>query len=171
MISQTYVEVLLKLTEDNHSMNSVCEQFELLMTIIDDHPEWLTTLDTPVLNNNQKLSLLQEINLFDELFTRFLMTLIKNRHIRKIRAIYDEWLVKTRLKQKIAFIQLYTAEDLNQKQLDIIKKDIKPLFPDLEIEFNVHIDPSLIKGVRLYYQGESIERSARRELENMASSI
>nr|WIF88018.1 hypothetical protein QOL21_05930 [Acholeplasma laidlawii] len=43
--------------------------------------------------------------------------------------------------------------------------------PGLEIEFNQHIDSTLIEGVKMTYQGRSIERSLKKALDDMRTNI
>jgi len=171
MIRYTYVEILFDIAKNEKSIDHISEQFEVLMALIDQNPDWVTMLDTPVLSNDKKFSLLDQLGLFDETFKQFLKVLIRNRNVRMIEDIYNEWLVKTRLYKSIAFVQLYCSKKPTQKQLKTIKADIAPLFPDLTIEFNIHIDHTLISGVRLYYQGKSLERSMKKELLDMRDSL
>jgi ATP synthase F1 delta subunit len=171
MIYYSYVNILFKVAKNQGKIDQIGEQFEILMSIIDDYPEWIKLLDAPVLSFNQKKKKLKELNLFGALFTRFLLVLIRQGHVRELPKIYNEWVSRSSLDQKIAFIQLYAAKELTNKQLEIIKEDVKPMFGDLKVEFNIHIEPELISGVRLYYQGESIERSTRKELENLFGNL
>lgn len=171
MIFYTYVDVLFDIARKDGLIDAVNEQFEILMALIDRNPDWITTLDTPVLSNSRKLELMKQLNLFDETFTRFIMVLIKNRHVRLISDIYNEWIIRSRREQKIAHIQLYAASVPTSEQLQEIREEIQPLIPDLAIEFNIHIDSSLIQGVRLYYQGRSMERSLRRDLLDMKGAL
>jgi len=171
MIFYTYVDILFNIAKKDNQIDHINEQFAVLMTLIDSNPEWVTTLDTPVFNNEKKFELLKQLKLFDDTFLKFLLVLIRNRHVRLINDIYNEWLVKSRQEQRIAFIQLYSAKKPTKAILEGIREDIQPLMPDLKIEFNVHLDPTLIRGIRLYYQGRSLERSMKRELFDMANSL
>lgn len=171
MIEQRYIEVLFNTAVKLDLVDELNEQFEILMTILEENPSWLVILDTPTLRYKVKEQLIKELDVFNQLFVQYLMSLIRNHQISKLPMMYDEWLIKVRLKQKIAFVQLYSAKPLTKKQLAKIKEEIAPLFPDLSIEFNIHIDKSLIRGIRLTYQGRSIERSVKKEIEGLRNHI
>lgn len=172
MISaQIYAESLFRLAKKHEQFEDMNEQFEAFTVLVENHPDWLTILDTPTIRNKKKKALIEETEAFSPVFVHFLMVLVRNHHIRYYKDIYEYWIGRVRLQQKVAYVYLYTAKPLSKYRMDKIRKEIQPFLAGLQIEFNVQIDKSLLKGIRIVHQGRSIERSLRRTLEDMQSSI
>lgn len=171
MISTIYSDALFKLAVKEHAIESIIEQFELFVAIAHDNPDWIVLLDSPMIRNKVKNKMLDEVDVFDPLFKNFLMLLVRHHQVRLYEEIYEQWNIKSRLNQKIAYVQLYSAKPLTDKRLKQLKEEIKDYLPGLEIEFNQHIDPTLIRGEKMIYQGRSIERSLKKALDDMRSNI
>ncbi|MFA7417531.1 MAG: ATP synthase F1 subunit delta [Acholeplasma sp.] len=167
MIASIYSDALFKLALKEDKIESVIEQFETFVAIAKDHPDWIVLLDSPMIRNRVKNHMLHELGVFNDLFINFLMLLIRQHQVRIYEEIYEQWNIKSRLHQKIAYVQLYSAKPLSQIRLEQLKLEIQDYLPGLAIEFNQHIDPKLIQGVRMTYQGRSIERSLKKALEDM----
>lgn len=171
MIANLYAEALLKIAVRENNVEGMIEQFDRFVTQAKDNPDWIVLLDTASIRNKIKYQLLSELNIFDKNFLDFLMILIRNHHMRFYDEIYEQWIGLTRKDQKVAYINLYTAKRLSQIQLQKLKKEVQDFIPGMEIEFRIQIDPSLIRGIKMTYQGRSIERSLRRTLDDMKSNI
>ncbi|WP_084027165.1 ATP synthase F1 subunit delta [Acholeplasma granularum] len=171
MISTIYSDALFKLALKEDAVESIIEQYETFVALASDNPDWIIFLDSPMVRNKVKQKLLTELGVFNELFINFLMLLIRHHQIRYYETIYEQWNIKSRLHQKIAYVQLYTAKPLSKSKLAKLKAEIEDYLPGLDIEFNIHIDPSLISGEKIIYQGRSIERSFKKSLDDMRANI
>ncbi len=171
MIGNIFSDALFKLAVKEGCLELIIEQFENFMNIAEHNPDWITLLDTPTVRNKVKRKMISDTELFDIRFINFLMLLIKHHQIRYYKDVYEQWTIQTRLEQKIAFVQLYTAKALTKKQLEKLRSEVQDYLPNLEIEFRVKIDPSLIRGTKIIYQGRSIERSLKKTIDDMKSNI
>lgn len=171
MTSNIYSDALFKLAIKEDAIESIIEQFETFVTLAHDNPDWITLLDSPMIRNRVKRDMLESLGVFDELFLNFLMLLARYHHVHLYEDVYEQWIIKSRLHQKIAYVQLYSAKPLSKKRLEQLKEEIKDYLPGLEIEFNQHIDPTLIQGERIIYQGRSIERSLKKALDDMRANV
>src|SRR5690554_3616975 len=171
MTSTIYSDALFKLAVKEDAVQSVIEQFDVFVGLAQDFPDWIVLLDSPMIRNKVKQKMLNELGMFDALFMNFLMLLVRHHQVRIYDDIYEQWNIKSRLNQKIAYVQLYSAKSLSKKRLKQLKEEIQDYLPGLEIEFNQHIDSTLIEGVKMTYQGRSIERSLKKALDDMRSNI
>src|SRR5690554_1676074 len=171
MTSTVYSDALFKLAVKENSIESVIEQFDVFVALAHDFPDWIVLLDSPMIRNRVKNGLLKELDIFDDLFLNFLMLLVRYHQVHLFEDIYEQWNIKSRLNQKIAYVQLYSAKPLSKQRLKQLKEEIKDYLPGLEIEFNQHIDPTLIQGERIIYQGRSIERSLKKALDDMRANV
>lgn len=167
MIATIYSDALFKLALKEDAVESIIKQFEVFVGVAKDHPDWIVLLDSPMVRNRVKNQMIKDLNLFDELFINFLMLLVRNHQVRSYEEIYEQWNIKSRLHQKIAYVQLYSAKPLSKRKLEQLKDEIQDYLPGLEIEFDQHIDPKLIQGIKMIYQGRSIERSIKKALDDM----
>ncbi len=171
MIENTYAEALFKLAMKENSLQSMIEQFENFNDIAIDHPDWIVLLDTSSIRNKNKRQMLEELGVFDKAFVNFLMILIRNHDIKYYQDIYEQWIILSRREQKIAFVHLYTSKKLSSKQIERLRQEVQAFIPNMTIEFRIQIDSSLIEGIRMTYQGRSIERSLKRTIDDMKSNI
>lgn len=171
MISTIYSDALFQVAIKEDAVESIIEQFETFVAIANDYPDWVVLLDSSMVRNKVKQKMLEDLKVFDDLFVNFLMLLIRHHQIRAYDDIYEQWNITSRLHQKIAYVQLYSAKPLSKTRLKQLKEEIKDYLPGLEIEFNQHIDPTLIRGEKMIYQGRSIERSLKKALDDMRANV
>ena len=48
---------------------------------------------------------------------------------------------------------------------------IKPTFPNHSVSLHMHVDKTIIGGIKVVYQGQALDRSVARELEELYQMI
>ncbi|CCV64813.1 F-ATPase subunit delta [Alteracholeplasma palmae J233] len=171
MFAEKYADALFEIAVKQQKLDEYAEEFDRFYSLVKDNPKWIELMDSPILRKDKKRKMIFELPSFSPMFLQFLSTIAENGHIKFYQNIYDKWLSLTSAEQKIAHVTLYTATKPTKKKLDSLKEEIKPYFPDLTIKFDVIIDKSLIKGIKIVYQGKSIDRSVKNQLRKLESSI
>ena len=85
--------------------------------------------------------------------------------------IYEQWLYLARAHQKIAHINLFSAKPVTDETILKFKKALEPRFPGKTVEFHIIIDPTLIGGIKTIYQGQALDRSVAKELEELYTIV
>lgn len=171
MIKNRYVEILFDFAEKHNQINEINEQFEELVYLFTKFPQWKEVILLPTIPVAEKYKLIESLNVFDKFFLTFIASLINNNHLFYVNSIHELWKQKYHLSQKIAYIQLYSSVVPSKKLEEKIIEEIQPYFSSLEVKINVIIDKSLIKGLRLTYQGFSLDNSVSKELEKIKSFV
>lgn len=171
MFAEKYASALFDVAMKKDQLDEFVEAFDRFYSLIEEQPKWIEMMNSPVVKADKKREMVFSLPSFNKDFLQFVYTVIENKHILYIHLIYTEWLTVSSKAQKIAYVTLYMASKPSKERLSLLKEELQPYFLDLEIKFDVVIDKSLIKGMRIVYQGMSIDRSIKNQLRKLQSSI
>ena len=96
---------------------------------------------------------------------------MKDYQIRSYEEIYEEFLILARQEQQVAHVRVIVAKPLTSEQLKYLRKELHGWFDDLDIEIEVIIDKRLLGGIRVMYQGQTIDRSFYSELQELKANL
>lgn len=165
-----YIKALLDIATENNKIDLFIADFERLKHLLDDNQDWLKMILLPSIATSKKEEMIKAIG-FDEDFSSFLTCLVKDGFITSYNQLFTEWMIVARKSQKIAYVGLYSAKSLTDKQKTVIEKLVKPYLDGFEIEFYTVIDENLISGVKVMYQSQSLDGSLAYELKELESLI
>ncbi len=97
--------------------------------------------------------------------------LIDNDRIEYYSAIGHQYRKLVRFNKNIVRIDLLSAKELNKNQMKDITEALKSKYKGMELEVKNFVDPSLIGGIQVIANGESIDISLRSILERMKESL
>ncbi|MFA5470576.1 MAG: ATP synthase F1 subunit delta [Acholeplasmataceae bacterium] len=165
-----YAKALHQIALERNKLDVLNYQFDQLKDLIKDNSRWIEMMDSPMITDKEKEANIDNLD-FDDVFLSFLKTLSKKRHMTYIFEIYEEWTNLVRITQKIAHLNVITASKMTQEQENRLLEVLKPRFKNQTISLHKIIDPSLIGGIKVIYQGQSLDRSVARELEELFTTI
>ncbi|MFA7422267.1 MAG: ATP synthase F1 subunit delta [Acholeplasmataceae bacterium] len=165
-----YAKALHQIALERNKLDVLNYQFDQLKDLIKDNSRWIEMMDSPMITDKEKEANIDNLD-FDDVFLSFLKTLSKKRHMTYIFEIYEEWTHLVRTTQKIAHLNVITASKMTQEQENRLLEVLKPRFKNQTISLHKIIDPSLIGGIKVIYQGQSLDRSVARELEELFTTI
>lgn len=165
-----YAKALHQIALEQNKLDVLNYEFDQLKDLIKENPKWIEMIDSPMLTEKQKEAHIDALN-FDDVFLSFLKALSKKRHMTYIFEIYEEWIHLVRTTQKIAHLNVILASDMTKEQETRLFEALKPRFKNQTISLHKIIDPSLIGGIKVIYQGQSLDRSVARELEELFTTI
>ena len=97
--------------------------------------------------------------------------LMKDYQIRSYESIYEEFLILARKEQSVAFVRVIVAKPLNSDQIAVLKDELYGWFENMDIELEIIIDKRLLGGIRIMYQGQTIDRSFYSELQELRANL
>lgn len=171
MVADKYALALFEIAMRKNTLDEYVEQFDRFYSLIKEQPKWIEVMGSPVVKADQKREMIFSLPSFNKDFLQFIYVVVINKHILDIELIYNEWLSVSSKEQKVAYINVYIAKKPTEERISLLKEELQPYFPDLELKFDIVIDKSLIKGVRIVYQGMSIDHSIKTQLKKLQSSI
>lgn len=166
----SYAKALHQLAVEQDKLDQINYSFEELNRVKNELPKWAEMMDSPMLSADEKNKRIDELD-FDVLFLSFLKTLSQKHLMGYLDEIHQEWKYLVRAAQKIAHLHVYLATPLSDMHEQKLIKVLKTRFIGKTISLHKTIDPSLIGGIKITYQGQSLDRSVARELEELFTTI
>ncbi|MCD4826663.1 MAG: ATP synthase F1 subunit delta [Acholeplasmataceae bacterium] len=166
----SYAKALHQLAVEQNKLDQINYNFEELKRLKNELPKWSEMMDSPMLDAAEKNKLIDELD-FDVLFLSFLKTLSQKHLMGYLDEIHQEWKYLVRASQKIAHLNVYLAAPLSDEQELKLMEVLKPRFKGKTITLHKTIDHTLIGGIKVIYQGQSLDRSVARELEELFTTI
>ncbi|MDX9692001.1 MAG: ATP synthase F1 subunit delta [Acholeplasmataceae bacterium] len=165
-----YAKALFSLSMEQKKLDQMTVSFADFMDESEKNPTWIHIMDSPMIGFDAKKEMIDALP-FDVSFLSFLKMLAEKNRLHYADSIYQEWKELTRAYLKIAYLHIYSAKEISEETLDRLKKALQPVFPKHTISFHVTIDQTLIGGIKIVHQGQSLDRSISRELEELFTTI
>jgi len=170
MIASNYAKALFKIAQEQKKIDTLSLNYDEFKNTISENKDWIKLMDSPMILENKKFEIINNLK-FDISFLSFLKMLTKKRLMHFCFDIYEEWMKLVRTHQKIAHIHLVSAEEITEKQEKALRRMLQPRFAGQKLSFHITIDESLIGGIQIVYQGQSLDRSIVRELKELYITI
>ena len=161
-----YANALMQVAQKHGDVEQITTEFDRLHDIVFEHPNWLSFMNSPMYGINVKDEKIDQLGLSNTL-SACLKTMIRKNHFNLFFDVYHDWIRLIRKQQQIAHINVYSAKPLNEKQQKLLKERIQPRFEHMTIDLHLRVDPSLIGGLKIIYQGVSLDKSIARELDEL----
>ncbi len=165
-----YAKALMEVAQKRNDIDQITTEFDRLHDIVFEHPTWLELLDSPMYELKDKDDKVDKLNLSPTL-TACLKTMIRKNHMSLFFDVYHDWIRLIRKQQQIAHVNVYAAEKLSKKQEELLIKRLQPRFKNMTIDLHLRVDKALIGGLKIIYQGVSLDRSIARELDELFTTL
>jgi F-type H+-transporting ATPase subunit delta len=170
MSISNYAKALFQIAKEENKIDIISYQFENFYELIQKNENWIKLMDSPMVLYREKLRMIDALK-YDASFLSFLKIIAKKNNVHFYKEIYDEWLRLSRIYQKIAHITIHSAKELSSDYKEKLIKSLEPRFINQTISLNVKVKPDLLGGIRIIYQGQSLDRSISREIEELYTTI
>lgn len=172
MIEQEYAKSLFELSIESNEQNEIFEQFKLLIQAFDENLDIYKVLTYPRINKGSKHDAIKKItNNFNELFVRFLYVLIDNDRIGYINTIFEEFKKLQEEKNNIVVVEVTSVNDLKEDVLENIKNNLSKKYMGKTIIIKNIKDSSLIGGIKIICNGESLDLSLLNKIGQLKASL
>ncbi len=163
-------KALFELSLETSKIDVITYHFDDLKLILDAHPEWMSVMDSPMVDFHEKEKMIDALD-YDASFLAFLKMLAHKNRMYELLEIHEEWTNLARIHQKIAHLHIYSAKPVSKHLEEALKKIIQPRFPGRTISLHITVDESLLGGLKIVYQGQSLDRSIAREIQELYTII
>lgn len=166
----SYAKALMEIAIANNTLDQISYQFDELNEAVFSNRKWLDVMNSPMLDDEQKIKNIDQLNLNQHLATMLKM-LATSKQMDLYDHIYPEWVRMIREKNNVAHINVYTVKELTKEQIEALSKKLQPRFKNQTIEIHVKVRDNLIGGIRMVHEGQSLDHSIARELEELFMTL
>lgn len=171
-LAETYARPLLNLAEQADAVDSVQQQLDEIVELLEEHPSLKELFFHQAIDVERRAETIERLfkDRADDLIVRFLLVLNDHQRLSQIgpiRQAYDQ-LVKASRNQ--VDVTLYTAQPLDAEQQQAVAERLSQ---SLGREAVVHprTDERLIGGLRIRYEDQLIDASVASQLRRMSQQI
>ncbi len=172
-IATPYAEALLQIADQRSETEQVAAQARELLAIWHGSPELRQALGSPVLEPEAKKGAV--VSLFEGQVTPGLLNLLKlladRQRIGLLDAILDRFLVLYREQRGIALARVSSASPLSEEQQQALHAKVKAVAGTENVEFDLHVDPSLIGGFVVSVGSQVIDASLAGQVRRLGLAL
>jgi len=170
MIPLEYAKAIFEIAEEEHKVDLFNEYFVSINSTLTN--EFIDLLKTPTIDKKEKLEIIKNVyKSIDNTFRDFLIVLVKNDRIEYFSQIGHQYRKLVRLNKNIVRIDIFSAKELSKNQMDSLIKTLEAKYIGKELEIKNFVNPSLIGGIQIIANGESIDISLKSTLERLKESL
>jgi F-type H+-transporting ATPase subunit delta len=169
MSAHNYGKAFHDIALERGKFEQIAHEIATFKELLDGNESWIELMDSPMVSETKKQRMIEELP-YEASFLALLKMLAHKNHMHMFFEIHDAWAYLAREHQKIAHVYIYTAQTIKESQKEAIASVLEKRLGrqvDLEIIFNEH----LIGGIRIVHNGQSLDRSIARELEELKLTI
>lgn len=166
-IASRYAKSLLDLALEQNALEAVKEDMQAIRKLTREYAEFASFLRSPVIQYTKKQQVFAAIGRnFNPLTLQFINLLASKQREAYLAAISDEFMVQYRTHHHISTVSIISAAPLTPALLSAIqqKLELSPIgFANVEV--STRIDPSLIGGFVVEYEGRVYDVSLKHQLD------
>lgn len=172
MISDEYSKALYDIALENKEFDEINSEFDVLIMAINQNKDIFKVMDSSAISNSNKKKVIDNIcPNFNNHFKDFLYVLIDNARFNLINDIYEGFTNRYFKKEKIINATIYSANPLTEDYLLGIKEKLCKMFNAKSCILQSVIDEALIGGIKIIYNGKSLDLSLKDKLEGLKTDI
>ena len=165
-VSIRYAKALLGLAKEQSSVDAVFEDMQFLAEAIRSSRDLDLFLESPIIKGDKKAKVFS--SLFKEkigsLSYDFLSLVLKKHREKDIQHIVEAYIEQYNLLNSITKVQLTTAQELSQEAEAKIISQLKDQAQLKNIELEKAIDPRILGGFVVEYDGKILDASVKNNL-------
>jgi len=172
IISDRYAEALFSLAVENNAIDRYEEQVKLVLDVISGDKEIMKILTHPDINGEDKMNVLTQAfkdSVDDDIMGLFSVIMRKNRE-NQIIGILEIFLEKVKSYKGISDAVVESAVPLSPEKLKVIETKLANKLNKQVVAKSVVV-PELLGGLRISIDGHILDKTVKRQLEDMKKQI
>jgi len=170
MTSNEYALALFE-SLDKQERTDVVESFHLIEDIVTSQPDYVRLMRSPNITDEVKKQLLSDVfSLSPQTFLHFLYVVIDQDRfgdMLEIASIYQTLMYE---QDQVMVVQVITAKPLGDNQQQDLQTTLQATYQKT-IVLQEKIQPELIGGIRLEFQGKVLDQSIRSQVNRLQQSL
>ena len=168
---KAYSEALFSLTEELHETETVLQDAQDLLKILNDNQEYLKMLDSPALSRDERLALIDKsLSSLNKNLVNLTKLLAEKRLSHTLPNILEQYVKEYEISRGIEHVEVISAVALTEAQRTRLKIKLEGMTGKQIIISYTH-DPSLLGGMKLRYMGIQLDGSVKSKLDGFSKSL
>jgi F-type H+-transporting ATPase subunit delta len=157
-VGSVYGESLYELAKEESLGKLIGEQLAVLQEAFQQEPDFIRLLSSPNLTKAERCQILDDSfrGKVHPYLLNFMKILTEKNYIRYFSDCCDAYTARYNQDNGILIVTAVTAVDLNQTQKDKLTQKLSRI-TGKEIALKSRIDPSVLGGIRLDYDGQRLD--------------
>ena len=166
-----YGRALFMLAKEEGVLDKVKGDLYACYTAFSENPTYSKILDTPAVDKNEKKRLLSEsLASLDEYVVNLVKILAERRSTSEIRDVYETYLALYNEEMGIEDVEAVSAIPMTDAQINAMKAKLEGM-TGKTVNIRNTIDPTILGGVKLRYEGRQIDGSLKTRLDSFQDSL
>lgn len=173
LVSKTYGEALFELAAEEHILDSLREEIEILEDIIQEHPDFDGLMKHPGIPKQEKLQVLENVlkGRISENLLGFLELIITKERYKQLPDIFRYYTDKVKASQGIGVAYVTTAIALDKAQEKAVEERLLQTTSCRQMEMHFAEDSSLIGGMVIRIGDRVVDSSIRTSLDRLTKQL
>ena len=171
-IGRTYGDALYALACEAGAEESWLQQVQAVQSLLRENPDYLRLLADPSLPKPERRALLDSCfsGRLEQYLLNFLKLLCDKEKIRSYPDCARQFTLRYNVDHNILEVTAYSAVALTEAQKAALTGKLQTM-TGKTVQLACRLDPSLLGGLRLEYDGKLIDGSVRTQLRRMQESL
>lgn len=170
--ARTYGDALYDVAREAGAEEAYLQQIKALVALLRENPDYLRLLADPSLPKQERRQLLDACfsGHIEQYLLNFLKLLCDNGTIRAYPDCAREFVLRYNADHNILEVTAYSAVTLTEAQRDALIGKLQAV-TGKTVQLACKLDPGLLGGLRLEYDGKLIDGSVRTQLRAIQASL
>ncbi|MFP4186877.1 MAG: ATP synthase F1 subunit delta [Acholeplasmataceae bacterium] len=169
MSAHNYAKAFHDIALERGTFEHIAHEIATFKQLLEANRTWMELMDSPMVSEAKKHRMIEELP-YGASFLALLKLLAHKNHMHLFFEVYDAWTYLAREHQRIAHVYVYTAQEIKENQQKAIARVLEKRLGK-RIDLDIIRDEHLIGGIRVVHNGQSLDRSIARELEELKLTI
>ncbi|MBQ4070941.1 MAG: ATP synthase F1 subunit delta [Clostridia bacterium] len=170
-VRSEYGHALYLLAREIDGVERIKEDLTVAYTAIRDNPDFEKLLDTPAIPRDEKLALADgALGTLDECVLNLIKILSDKHSVSTLPDVYATYIALYNEDCGIEEVEAVTALPMTEEQLNALKARLDSVTGKNTVIRNT-VDPSILGGVKLRYEGKQIDGSLKTRLDSFADAL
>ena len=165
-VGSVYGEALYSLAQEENLTEVILEQLTALDQAFSQDPDFIRLLGSPTLSKAERCNILDDSfrGRLEPYLLNFMKILTEKGYMGHFSQCCKEYRLRYQTEHNILSVQAVTAIPLSQEQIDKLTAKLRQL-TGKNIDLHNRVDPTVLGGVRLDYDGKRLEDTLAHRME------
>ena len=169
--ARNYAEALFSLSEELSLTEGVLFGVKECRNVLTENPEYSKLVDTPAMNVQDKIALIDEaFGSVEPILLNLLKILCEKHSVYMFPKIANEYIAIYNESRGIINAEAITAVALSEKSMAALKEKLENITGKKVTLIN-KTDKSILGGIKLRYMGKQLDGSLRSRLDSIESAL
>jgi len=167
-----YALALFELLTEENSLDKCYNEITVIYSAFRENPEYIKLLSSDMVSCDEKFALIEKaFSGTDSTVIKFIKLLISKKVISAFSKCAEEFFSLYFEDKGILSVEVISAVDITPDEENAICEKLKGMTEKKEIRLTKRLNPSLIGGVVLRYNGQEIDYSLKTKLNNLKTRL